>query len=199
MISPQIAPGCSFSEAHLNLSAIDAWHASGAAAQAPQPPYSESAHISAHNSIKSNQTEIQRKRMTTLRGLHETDIKTSFAKAQSLRAKSAKTAFGDTSFQLGPAGKDRTETFGKEVPMKSPADSAAFLTTTASMYAVPVGTVEVGMRVAGNCAQGSCAGGEGCATGATVLCSQTPLMGARSIGGTTACATGGGCGGCGGS
>ncbi|KFA53947.1 hypothetical protein S40293_01804 [Stachybotrys chartarum IBT 40293] len=176
--------------------ALDQWHSSGQAAKLPQPPHSESAHLSAHNSVLTRETPGCKRRNRMRRILHDNHVEESYIKAQK---KSTKSLSSSGKARMGPRGEDTAEFWGKDFSVKGPATSALVVASTAQMYAAPVGEVQTGRGVFGACAVGTCGSSSGCGNGTLMMCA-SDCMGLGGDGVVMFAGGGGGCGGggCGG-
>ncbi|KAH7316647.1 hypothetical protein B0I35DRAFT_451594 [Stachybotrys elegans] len=147
--------------------ALNNWHSSGASAKVPQPPTVESAHISAHPSVHTNETSVRRTRTRALRLTHQQDITGAYKKALK---KSTKELSASGRPRMGPRGEDRGGFWGKEISVPGPAFSLLAVAATSNMYPAPVGTVESGPGTVGSCAAGTCGGSGGCGSETLGMC-----------------------------
>ncbi|KAI9172315.1 hypothetical protein HJFPF1_01815 [Paramyrothecium foliicola] len=145
---------------------LEQWHASGEGSRVPQPPTAESAHLSSHPSVHTNETIGRRALTRTMRLLHQNKLNEAHAKAQKKATKSLATA-GKS--RMGPRGEDAARFWGKSYPLGGPsASSLAVL--AAVIYANPPGIVEAGPGAVGSCAAGTCSGSSGCGSETLGIC-----------------------------
>jgi hypothetical protein len=145
---------------------LEEWHASGKASQVPQPPSSESAHISSHPAVHTNETTARRAHTRSMRFLHQNKLKEAHEKAQ----KKATKALSNGKSRMGPRGEDSASFWGKAVQLESPTVSVLATAATPVMYANPPGTIEAGPGAVGSCAAGTCSGASACGSETLGIC-----------------------------
>ncbi|KAK1762015.1 hypothetical protein QBC33DRAFT_501936 [Phialemonium atrogriseum] len=124
----------------------------------PAPPDRE-VHISAHNSVKTIESEARRRTNYQLRLLFRTRLTESYEKA----AKQARKR-GEV---LGPR-EDEQNHWGKTHTLQGPWCHPHYITT--SMYPEAPHIVNAGPGAPGACAAGTCGGAGGCGSGAVAMC-----------------------------
>ncbi|GKT43457.1 glycine-rich domain-containing protein 1 [Colletotrichum spaethianum] len=162
---------------------LEAWHATAKANNVPMPPTVESAHISSHPAVHTNETTAHRATTRPLRLEYRNRLEETHSKAR----KRASTRFKvDSGKRMGPRGEDRTPFWGKDVVIDGPWASGLAAATTSAMYPAPPGFVNIGPGSVGSCATGTCGGATGCGSELLGMCS-AGCVGSGWFGGNAGC------------
>ncbi|KAF4832764.1 Glycine-rich domain-containing protein 1 [Colletotrichum tropicale] len=115
---------------------LEAWHSSPDARNVPIPPAAESAHVSSHPAVHTNETTSRRAHTRPLRLDYRNRLEETHSKA---RKRANKTFKADQGKRMGPRGEDMASFWGKEFPVQGPWAASLAATTTSEMYPSPPG------------------------------------------------------------
>ncbi|OHW90767.1 alpha-ketoglutarate-dependent sulfonate dioxygenase [Colletotrichum incanum] len=147
---------------------LEAWHAAAKANNVPMPPTAESAHVSSHPAVHTNETTARRATTRPRRLEYRNRLEETHSKA---RKRANKTFKADAGKRMGPRGEDRTSFWGKDIEVDGPWASSLAAATTSAMYPAPPGFVNMGPGSVGSCATGTCGGATGCGSELLGMCS----------------------------
>ncbi|KXH47813.1 hypothetical protein CSAL01_03306 [Colletotrichum salicis] len=162
---------------------LQAWHAASKVNNVPMPPAAESAHVSSHPAVHTNETTAQRTATRPLRLEYRNRLEETHSKA---RKRASETFKADSGKRMGPRGEDKTSFWGKDVAVDGPWASVLAAITTNSMYPVGPGFANMGPGVVGSCATGTCGGATGCGSELLGMCS-AGCVGSAWFGGKAGC------------
>ncbi|KAK1638610.1 hypothetical protein BDP81DRAFT_392061 [Colletotrichum phormii] len=162
---------------------LEAWHAASKVNNVPMPPAAESAHVSSHPAVHTNETTAQRTATRPLRLEYRNTLEATHSKA---RKRASETFKADSGKRMGPRGEDKTSFWGKDVAVDGPWASVLAAVTTSSMYPVGPGFANMGPGVVGSCATGTCGGATGCGSELLGMCS-AGCVGSAWFGGKAGC------------
>ncbi|KAL0780689.1 hypothetical protein CaCOL14_002024 [Colletotrichum acutatum] len=162
---------------------LEAWHAASKTNNVPMPPAAESAHVSSHPAVHTNETTAQRTTIRPLRSEFRNRLEETHSKA---RKKASKTFKADSVKRMGPRGEDKTSFWGKDIAVDGPWASALAAVTTSAMYPAGPGFVNMGPGAVGSCATGTCGGATGCGSELVGMCS-AGRVGSAWFGGKAGC------------
>ncbi|WQF78680.1 Putative Glycine-rich domain-containing protein [Colletotrichum destructivum] len=163
---------------------LEAWHAAAKANNVPMPPMTESAHVSSHPAVHTNETTARRATTRPIRLEYRNRLEETHSKA---RKRATKTFKADSDKRMGPRGEDRTSFWGKDVEVEGPWASSLAAVTTSAMYPAPPGFANMGPGSVGSCATGTCGGATGCGSELLGMCT-AGCVGSGWFGGNAGCA-----------
>ncbi|KAK6206810.1 alpha-ketoglutarate-dependent sulfonate dioxygenase [Colletotrichum tabaci] len=163
---------------------LEAWHAAAKANNVPMPPMTESAHVSSHPAVHTNETTARRATTRPIRLEYRNRLEETHSKA---RKRATKTFKADSGKRMGPRGEDRTSFWGKDVEVEGPWASSLAAVTTSAMYPAPPGFANMGPGSVGSCATGTCGGATGCGSELLGMCT-AGCVGSGWFGGNAGCA-----------
>ncbi|KAI3555064.1 hypothetical protein CABS01_11525 [Colletotrichum abscissum] len=147
---------------------LEAWHAASKANNMPMPPAAESAHISSHPAVHTNETTAQRTATRPLRSGFRNRLEEAHSKARKRASEAFKV---DSGKRMGPRGEDKTSFWGKDIAVDGPWASVVAAVTTSTLYPAGPGFVNMGPGAVGSCATGTCGGATGCGSELLGMCS----------------------------
>ncbi|KAF6797079.1 alpha-ketoglutarate-dependent sulfonate dioxygenase [Colletotrichum musicola] len=147
---------------------LESWHASPQGKEAPIHPAQESAHVSSHPAVHTNETTARRAHTRPIRLNYRNRLEETHSKA---RKRTTKTFKADGGKRMGSRGEDTTPFWGKDIPIEGPYASSMAAAATSAMYPTPPGFVNTGPGSVGSCATGTCGGSGGCGSETLGLCS----------------------------
>ncbi|KAK1674011.1 hypothetical protein BDP55DRAFT_555385 [Colletotrichum godetiae] len=162
---------------------LEAWHAASKVNKVPMPPAAESAHVSSHPAVHTNETTAQRTATRPLRLEYRNRLEETHSKA---RKRASETFKADSGKRMGPRGEDKTSFWGKDVAVDGPWASVLAAVTTNPMYPAGPGFANMGPGVVGSCATGTCGGATGCGSELLGMCS-AGCVGSAWFGGKAGC------------
>ncbi|GKT79299.1 alpha-ketoglutarate-dependent sulfonate dioxygenase [Colletotrichum tofieldiae] len=162
---------------------LEAWHAAAKANNVPMPPTAESAHVSSHPAVHTNETTARRATTRPRRLEYRNRLEETHSKA---RKRANKTFKADAGKRMGPRGEDRASFWGKDIEIDGPWASNLAAATTSAMYPAPPGFVNMGPGSVGSCATGTCGGATGCGSELLGMCS-AGCVGSGWFGGNAGC------------
>ncbi|KAF6818890.1 alpha-ketoglutarate-dependent sulfonate dioxygenase [Colletotrichum plurivorum] len=162
---------------------LESWHASPQGKEAPIPPAQESAHVSSHPAVHTNETTARRAHTRPIRLNYRNRLEETHSKA---RKRTTKTFKADGGKRMGSRGEDTTPFWGKDIPIEGPYASSMAAAATSAMYPTPPGFVNTGPGSVGSCATGTCGGSGGCGSETLGLCS-AGCVGSGWFGGKAGC------------
>ncbi|TID04052.1 Glycine-rich domain-containing protein 1 [Colletotrichum higginsianum] len=163
---------------------LEAWHAAAKANNVPMPPMTESAHVSSHPAVHTNETTARRATTRPIRLEYRNRLEETHSKARKRATKNFK---ADSGKRMGPRGEDRTSFWGKDVEVEGPWASSLAAVTTSAMYPAPPGFANMGPGSVGSCATGTCGGATGCGSELLGMCT-AGCVGSGWFGGNAGCA-----------
>ncbi|KXH32314.1 hypothetical protein CSIM01_05736 [Colletotrichum simmondsii] len=147
---------------------LEAWHAASKANNMPMPPAAESAHVSSHPAVHTNETTAQRTATRPLRSEFRNRLEETHSKA---RKRASETFKVDSGKRMGPRGEDKMSFWGKDIAVDGPWASVLAAVTTSAMYPAGPGLANMGAGAVGSCATGTCGGATGCGSELLGMCS----------------------------
>ncbi|OHF04055.1 hypothetical protein CORC01_00394 [Colletotrichum orchidophilum] len=162
---------------------LEAWHETSKANNVPMPPAAESAHVSSHPAVHTNETTALRTTTRPLRLEFRNRLEETHSKA---RKRANKTFKADSGKRMGPRGEDKTSFWGKDIAVDGPWASGLAVVTTSAIYPAGPGFVNMGPGVVGSCATGTCGGATGCGSELLGMCS-AGCVGSGWFGGKAGC------------
>ncbi|KAL0939785.1 alpha-ketoglutarate-dependent sulfonate dioxygenase [Colletotrichum truncatum] len=162
---------------------LEAWHESPQAKDVPIAPAAESAHVSSHPAVHTNETTARRVTTRPLRLEYRNRLEVTHSKARKRANKTFKVEKGK---RMGPRGEDTTRFWGKNIQVDGPWASGMAAASTSAIYPSPPGFVHTGPGSVGSCATGTCGGATGCGSETLGLCS-AGCVGSAWFGGKAGC------------
>ncbi|KAG7042513.1 alpha-ketoglutarate-dependent sulfonate dioxygenase [Colletotrichum scovillei] len=162
---------------------LETWHAASKANNVPMPPAAESAHVSSHPAVHTNETTAQRTATRPLRSEFRNRLEETHSKA---RKRASETFKVDSGKRMGPRGEDKMSFWGKDIAVDGPWASVLAAVTTSAMYPAGPGLANMGPGAVGSCATGTCGGATGCGSELLGMCS-AGCVGSAWFGGKAGC------------